>query len=844
MWDRHLLAEMYFVVQQIKNKDMGKSLTLFSAIAFCVVSSMPLSAETTDTGRFVPVKQKVMHRNLAKCNVNSAKFSPKTLIAKAEGKAEAILIDEDFSHFTSGTVNKPDTTQMLACDYEGYSKNGIFIDDNLTNDGTWWGSQVYSAGGAACIKTYNPLELAYICTPLGDYSGDITVTLKAKALPDLMQTADGYVFGTGSSLYIAAFKGGYGGDEVSDTDQPGGIYDVRLYEKDGWQKITYTFKNYSADNDGYLIFSTEGSVVLDDIQVTTGSSFLARPVIEGITDFKNNQFTVAWQPTRKAFDYYVDLYTKRNLSDKDTVYNANFDDAKIPQGFETTSADFSDNEGANSTKALVLKNGDSFTCPTNGSDYKSLHFYLKMFDDSVDPSDPYAMYYMQGLMNVETKTERGWKEIGSFYLNTFWNNSGVIELEKEYSKFADDHITQIRFTVTDLNEGSYVVLDNVDITAMPEFVYDAVLGENSMEYGGDYNYYDSTDKTSFTFTGLDPNTEYYYGVRAHYVKQFSPRNYIHALGVAVPKAVGATDIDSRGSFTANWESVPKATGYTVTCYGQKKAERDNAEYPVLDEDFSKIDESVTGVTSFGEAEPLNNQQISRLDAYTKNPGWTGSYNTLVQGMLGAEGDYTSVAGQIITPELDLTHDSFAKVYTKIIGEQDDKLLISVCDKWYMLNLPDNGLFEGSFTVPVTKPTPILFYSYQAAPFAIDYLKVTQNVKKGDLIRTWIDAADVEGSATSYVFTGLDAYPFSEYAYNVMSHFKYSDIESVSSTSASEFVVVDLEKGTSGINDSDQDLQNLKIVARYTADGQLVSAPVKGLNILKMSNGKIIKVIVK
>ena len=57
------------------------------------------------------------------------------------------------------------------------------------------------------------------------------------------------------------------------------------------------------------------------------------------------------------------------------------------------------------------------------------------------------------------------------------------------------------------------------------------------------------------------------------------------------------------------------------------------------------------------------------------------------------------------------------------------------------------------------------------------------------------------------------------------------------------VFVDLAAGTSGI----KDLQNsgeTKVVARYTADGQLVSAPVKGLNILKMSNGKIIKVIVK
>lgn len=39
-------------------------------------------------------------------------------------------------------------------------------------------------------------------------------------------------------------------------------------------------------------------------------------------------------------------------------------------------------------------------------------------------------------------------------------------------------------------------------------------------------------------------------------------------------------------------------------------------------------------------------------------------------------------------------------------------------------------------------------------------------------------------------------------------------------------------------------QNAKEVARYNANGQLINAPVKGLNIVKMNNGKVVKQIVK
>lgn len=50
--------------------------------------------------------------------------------------------------------------------------------------------------------------------------------------------------------------------------------------------------------------------------------------------------------------------------------------------------------------------------------------------------------------------------------------------------------------------------------------------------------------------------------------------------------------------------------------------------------------------------------------------------------------------------------------------------------------------------------------------------------------------------------------------------------------------------TNGIDALNNNAQNVKEVARYNANGQLINAPAKGMNIVKLNNGKVIKQIVK
>lgn len=116
--------------------------------------------------------------------------------------------------------------------------------------------------------------------------------------------------------------------------------------------------------------------------------------------------------------------------------------------------------------------------------------------------------------------------------------------------------------------------------------------------------------------------------------------------------------------------------------------------------------------------------------------------------------------------------------------------------------------------------------------------------KGARTLTWLAGAETDAATASYTFTGLDAYDFDWYGYDVSSKYQYDENTAVTSVTPSSMMFVNLIDGVStGVTEL-QNNADIKVVARYTADGQPVPAPVKGLNILKMSNGRTMKVIVK
>lgn len=66
---------------------------------------------------------------------------------------------------------------------------------------------------------------------------------------------------------------------------------------------------------------------------------------------------------------------------------------------------------------------------------------------------------------------------------------------------------------------------------------------------------------------------------------------------------------------------------------------------------------------------------------------------------------------------------------------------------------------------------------------------------------------------------------------------------ITSGGITKSIILTMSNEAAGINDATQSV-NAKEVARYTVDGRLLSAPTKGVNIVKMSDGKSVKQLVR
>lgn len=772
--------------------------------------------------------------------------------------AEDILVNEDFSAMTRGSFAQPDTTQFLASEiYEP----GILIDPSLTKDGQWAGNWAYQAGGMVYLKTPTPYNHAYVSTPLGDYSGDITITCRVKAVTCWIisgydeQQNPIWNRWTGSSFGVSVLTGGFDKPVAAELDGKQSYNDVRLYPDQGWAQVTIKLTNYSADNDGTIRLYTTEAVVIDDVKVIANNeSFIASPKINGITDFQPNQFTISWQPTRKAFNYYLDLYTKEYVTDEGKSFSMDFEDGTIAEGWETNSTEFSETEGVDGSKALVLRNGQSITFPIIGANYDQAKVWLKITDPANPPSDedPYWMYYIEGGVQVEVyDISNGWESLGHFQAYKLYEGhlTDMAREIKDLNKYSG-----LRLTAMGMGDDAYILVDNAELLTDRIMEYVPVEGENSMNYGDNYTYYDSTDDTEFTFTNLDPETEYYYGVRSHLVNQFSQRKYIHALGVSAPKALLATDIDARGSFTANWEAAPKATGYTVNLYGINKMSESQADFTIIEEGFDKIDAEVTSATSVDEPENLGNSGDTALDDATMLPGWTGKNNTMVQGMLGCQSSMYS-PNYITTPIIYLANENPVTLTLIAYGQAGDALGVEINGVQYNINLEatddTHAVMSGKVeNLPVSgKTLQIKFTSENKLPFLIDYFRISQNVNKGDVVRSWLQTAETGKDELSYTFSNLSDWEFPLFAYDVISQFVYSEREQTVSQ-PSDLILVDLdqENSFSGISSHPTDVAGYTAsgaeAERFTIDGRRADKGQKGLIIVRQADGSVRKMIVK
>lgn len=760
-----------------------------------------------------------------------------------------ILLEEDFSNVPDGETETIEGigehyTDVLA---SHYFEPGRYMDNEYTSgSGTWEGDWVYAGkNGSVVLQCHNPMQGAFLNTPLGDYSGDLTVTIRARWARTFWgaDTETGYTSTNGSDLTVRLKIGGYDSYDSPVSDAPyGQLSSGQIYENDGWIDFTFTLRNEGADKDGYLSISTSSAIEIGYIKVTDAATFLACPVVREPSDFTDDGFTINWDPVRRSFNYYIDLWKVNYTADKGIDENYDFESGSLPEGTTADGAEIESGIGKDGSKGLRLGyNGidAAFVTPefagTLGSATFSAYFDVPEGVE-MDPEWGYGTLLIDGL------TDDGWQPVSSVVSDGFWTQTGYFyNFSLDGAQF-ENRYKGLRFYPEGFAASASLIIDNLALWGARPFVLERAEGSNLHDPENDdyaYNYYYKTehnDPCRYTFTGLDPETEYWYRVRGHNVQDFSIGEKHHAFGVAAPSLLEATNVGG-GSYTANWTDAPKAQNYLLRNYDVTRIAADENDYALFTETFS----GCTGGADLSSMVPVNNPQ-GYLDDYTDMPGWTGSNNSVGQNLIGC-GDYSG--GTLVSPALPVNPARGEyQIYIEAYAYGGDTFCILFLESglYSYIPVPEDGYLNGYLTIPaesVKEGERLQFASYNGLSFAVGALDVTQKVEAGDLIRTFASEVEVAAGIGSYTFTGLEG---QLYAYQPVSKFKLEK-ETVYSVSG-DYMVVDMANGSSFITDKAEIAADAVETARFNTSGVRVDKDYKGLVIITMSDGSVRKEIVK
>lgn len=359
-----------------------------------------------------------------------------------------------------------------------------------------------------------------------------------------------------------------------------------------------------------------------------------------------------------------------------------------------------------------------------------------------------------------------------------------------------------------------------------------------------YGKIDEFKPTVYTFENLDPSTDYYFGVRSHYVSQFSTLEIFPANVIAAPKVLDATVI-GKDNFTANWTPIQKADTYEVTLYGTSRAEENTDEYIVFEENFSNLS-AYSETDNIYDPTVLDNTSGITLDDLTTVPGWITNMKKfyITETGFGLKG-FNPQAG---TPMIDVSNDDSVILTLRAKATQEQGTFrIGFGNEVYEMEFTQAD-FEGDIVLPTNgmDECRLVIAGDGESDLFIEYIAVSQSVKAGDYIYYYLGTETVPKDETSYEFSGLDIDNYDMFSYSVQA-VKGEGLSRIVSA-PSEKMIVDLVNGSSmvgvsGIQISGEPAEVFE-VERYTIDGRRIDEPQKGLNIVKFSDGSVKKVFVK
>ncbi len=595
-----------------------------------------------------------------------------------------------------------------------------------------------------------------------------------------------------------------------------------------------------------ISLATSYALEIDWIKVTDDNTFLAAPVVRGASDFTNDGFTIHWDNVRRSYNYYIDLWKTVYTAPEGINVACDFEDQQLPEWIIAPNTEIAEGMGADGTTGLaILDNGVNGAVSTIDFGKKLDKFSLK-FVMNLDMSDYNAVDWDNlPTLYIDGYGENGWEPFAELILDGYTIYPGYYcELMLDGEVF-EGLYSGLRFYAANTDEDNLIYLDDLTAFAKRPYKLERVIGPKGAIYDKtddeyDYNYYVYTDDpnrwvTSYTFTGLEPETEYWYRVRSHNVREFAGKEKFHAFGVAAPALLPATNITA-SSYTANWTDAPKAQKYTVNNYKAESILADEEKHSIMADNFSNC----TGQPHFATMQPLDNNTECYLDEYTDLMGWRGKGNSMGQNLLGTEmykGGYLITPPMMVNPERGSVY-----VYVEITGYYGEYLQIETTKSNLsaMVQFNEDGEIIGWLEMPAAEGDQIKFSTYYGYPFALSGFEVAQDVKAGDLVRVYASNAEVPAGEQAYTFSNLEP---GIYCYSVVSHFDLEDQSAVSTSN--EFITVDTKNGNTSITNKIELVgSDVQEKARYSVDGTRISGDFKGMILVEMNDGTVVKKVSK
>lgn len=719
-------------------KALGLALTAVCLIAVSNSSAHRAESPTTITTKATDATS--LFRSSGK-SAKSIRTTPRFDVSQEDG----VLIYEDFSLMNAGSEETPDDEHLIDPNADVW-----YLPSEYTQEPGWIGMGIYQAGGT-CALNY-PDYGGYINTPEGDYSGTLTISFRTKRLAhDTSKQA---------AVYVGVCSGGI-------TSSSPTILSYQSFTvTNDWTEYSFTVDITKSTSDEFVQFNTYNYILIDDIKIAGESTALAQPELKAATHHTIDGFTANWEPVTKAESYLLSLYYEDTQGD-DSVrsYNESFENLNvadnsldatnpaIPEGWALNLGDsdqvYTDQENvSDGNYALhVGPNSTSIEMPNNGGRYLSCDFRLRVVNGISELSGDFTGHiYIYGWDGYK------WESPGNQYLyivDNEWHGCDI-------SSIVAGNYYAVKL-VFDSFSGCDVAFDDFNWTTTPPAQKVVVQSDIKVE------------DTSYTFTGLDPYTDYFYTVKAvndsRGIDSGEPTSAMSAIGVAPPTPNTPTDITDN-SYKASWSAVPKATSYQATNYKVYTAPEPIELYEVMNENFSKADSD--------DIEFLNNlSSLLILNDYTDYYGWYGYITLVGNGGIGAGGDSTyGIAGQIQSPELSLGNgDKSYKVTVMVAGTPGDIIKVMNSSREIQQIQLDSSMQAATLDFHNGIEGDILtFYSYFDESFMLYNVIVAQSLNAGDKVAVMLEESRTYDLETNFDITPLDE-PNTTYGFDVQSIYR-------------------------------------------------------------------------